>query len=281
MKDKLKTIFENSSAILPNISNFINYTYCWPKDWLSIDLYNKVNIFGVNYNSMLTYWDNIDTNKSNNDNTIKKRSHDLSEQLDLANIGKKPIVWVCHSMGGLILKQMLINLANTPNGSSIIENTKGIVFYSTPHLGSSFAKRAMHLSLALLPSKEIEDLALNNKYLKTLNEEFIDLAKGKNWKIISFCENFSTYVGYNLYVRLVSENSARLPSQLSDFFVLDTDHFYICKPDTKESFIYKAVFNLVNDVYFVYKKEKRILNKNQSDNVYSIYEDYFFKELLF
>jgi hypothetical protein len=281
LKDKLKTVFDNSSAILPNISNFINYTYCWPKDWLSMDFHNKINIFGVNYNSILSYWDSAnDTNTKNNDNTIKRRSNELINQLDLANIGKKPIVWVCHSMGGLILKQMLINLANLPNGSKIIENTKGIIFYSTPHLGSSLAKRAMHLSLALLPSKEIEDLALNNKYLKKLNEEFVSLTMDKKWKIISFCENLSTYVGYNLYVKLVSEASARLPTDLSEFIVLDKDHLYICKPDSKDSIIYKSVVNMINQVYFNYINEKERESSDKIIDDYSIYDNYFFKEFL-
>ena len=255
IKDKLKTFFDTSSAILPNISDFINYTHCWPKDWLGADFNNKCNIYGVNYNSILTYWDSVSDKKSGSNNTIKMRSNDLRKQLEMANIGKKPIVWIVHSMGGLILKQLLLNMSNSSDRSSILDNTKGILFFSTPHLGSTFAKRALHLSYALLPSQEIEDLALDNKYLKLLNEDFIELAKGKNWKIVSFCEKFSSHVGYNLWVKLVPEHSAQLPSELSEFTVLETDHFYICKPDTRESIIYRSAVNLINIVYAEYMKK--------------------------
>jgi triacylglycerol esterase/lipase EstA (alpha/beta hydrolase family) len=124
---------------LPNISDFINYTYSWPKDWLGFDLNRKCNIYGVNYNSILTYWDNVG-DKNGNNNTIKMRSSDLKKQLEMANIGKKPVIWVCHSMGGLILKQLLLNLSKTAEGSSILDKTRGIIFYSTPHLGSKFIK---------------------------------------------------------------------------------------------------------------------------------------------
>jgi hypothetical protein len=136
------------------------------------------------------------------------------------------------------------------------------------------------LSYALLPSQEIEDLAFNNKYLKDLNEEFIELSNNKKWKMMSFCEKFSSYVGYNLWVQLVHENSAKLPSNLSDFLVLDTDHFYICKPDNKNSVIYKSALNLINNVYSQYiderVKERQIFIKY--DKSY-FYENYFFKEL--
>lgn len=281
--DKIKFILDNSSKILPNLFNYINYTHCWPKNWLAHD-FSSVNIYGINYNSILSYWNgNIDefANISEH-NTIKMRSNEIIKQLDLAKIGNKPIIWVCHSMGGLILKEILLCLANysraSSTSSSILNNTKGIIFYSTPHLGSALAKRATSLSLATWPSKEIKDLALNNTYLINLNDQFINLSRLNKWKIISFCENQSTNVGYNLYIRLVSENSARLPADLGDFYVLNKDHMYICKPDTKESIIYKSLFNLIDEINSQLLIEKQF---NKRNNSIKKRKNYFYKQFSF
>lgn len=39
--------------------------------------------------------------------TIEERSRDLTGQLVESGLGRRPIVWVTHSMGGLIVKKML------------------------------------------------------------------------------------------------------------------------------------------------------------------------------
>lgn len=38
---------------------------------------------------------------------IEERSRELTKQLIDTGLGKRPIVWVTHSMGGLIVKKML------------------------------------------------------------------------------------------------------------------------------------------------------------------------------
>ncbi|MFM7409120.1 MAG: esterase/lipase family protein [Cuspidothrix sp.] len=56
------------------------------------------------------------------------RASNLLEYLAINDIGKYPIIFVTHSMGGLLVKEMLRN-AQTFNKKSVIEQTKGIVFY--------------------------------------------------------------------------------------------------------------------------------------------------------
>lgn len=41
--------------------------------------------------------------------TMGERSGEYIEKLLTAGIGKRPTIWVCHSMGGLLVKKMLVD----------------------------------------------------------------------------------------------------------------------------------------------------------------------------
>lgn len=246
--EKFKAVIDTSSTLIPNLIHYVKYTNCWPKDWLSKDCPN-CRILGINYISLLSYWtDEIYFD----DNTIKYKADEIRRQLKQANVGERPIVWVCHSMGGLILKQILTDINNEKADSSIVKNTRGMVFYSTPHFGSPLAKNALKIRIATWPSKEVDELALDNQYLIDLNEKFLKLMKNSDSKIISFCENLKTYVGYlpNLNVKLVPEYSANIG--IGEFYLLDKDHLYICKPESKESILYSSLVKLIEEIYEKY-----------------------------
>lgn len=41
--------------------------------------------------------------------TMGERSKEYIKKLLIAGVGKRPTIWVCHSMGGLLVKKMLVN----------------------------------------------------------------------------------------------------------------------------------------------------------------------------
>lgn len=81
------------------------YTQCWPKDWLPRDC-RHLRILGVNYNTSLSMWASICPSEKGK-LTLNDHSEFLLEKLIKAGLGDKPIVWITHSMGGLIVKNML------------------------------------------------------------------------------------------------------------------------------------------------------------------------------
>jgi len=40
--------------------------------------------------------------------TIKERSENLLSRLRMIKLGQRPLIWVGHSMGGLLIKKMLV-----------------------------------------------------------------------------------------------------------------------------------------------------------------------------
>jgi triacylglycerol esterase/lipase EstA (alpha/beta hydrolase family) len=55
--------------------------------------------------------------------------------IEREDIESRPILFLCHSMGGLLIKQLLINAHNNPKYTSIKVATTGLAFFATPHHG--------------------------------------------------------------------------------------------------------------------------------------------------
>jgi triacylglycerol esterase/lipase EstA (alpha/beta hydrolase family) len=50
----------------------------------------------------------------------------------------RPIIFLCHSMGGFLVKQALINAHNNPKYTPIKTATSGLAFFATPHNGGDW-----------------------------------------------------------------------------------------------------------------------------------------------
>lgn len=265
--DKLNKLIEE---INPEVRG---YSYCWPKDWLNSDLRDilsknqqgesetKFRVLGVNYESLFSTWEKENFNDKELKG-IKEHAYELELQLKKAHVGERPIIWVCHSMGGLIIKQLLVNLNGIEKKldlkkddkkvlkSSIVNNTQAIVFLSTPHLGSPIATTMTNLSFAMFPSDETLDLATNNKCLLELNKKFLELFKTVHYKILSIYENKPTFYFANLYLRTVTEESAKIGIGES-YKAEEKDHLNVCKPENKECEIYGKILNLISELFEV------------------------------
>ena len=176
------------------------------------------------------------------------------KELEMAHINtNRPIVFVCHSMGGLIIKQMLVHLDEIK--SQLLDNTKAIVFLSTPHLGSNLASKAKNLSFALFPSTDLIELSSKNTYLVDLNKKFLNLMKSKlkdKLQIISMCENLPTWIGVTIPRSQIVVDKESADIGVGEFcFVENKNHLDICKPDDKNCVIYSRVksviYNLIEE----------------------------------
>lgn len=96
----------------------------------------------------------------------------------------RPIFFVCHSIGGLVFKKMLVAASQRKEAHRIIWNTHGATFFGTPHRGSSYLSMAnlagsiqtlLHLSRPL-PRSIYERLRLNDRELLLLHEQFTAIA---------------------------------------------------------------------------------------------------------
>lgn len=221
-----------------------NYTYCWPKDWLPKDCSN-LRILGVNYWSSLSEWLERCPMQTAD---IETRAAELAPNFIDAGVGKKniPVVWLAHSMGGLIVKQLLADAAKNEDivYKNVCENTKAILFYSTPHKGSALATMPRAAAAVLWPSNDVRQLQENSPVLLELHNAFIKYADAYGWETISFAETMPTLVtAFKVPVHFVEANSADLGRGV--FYQLPLDHLSICKPATRQSVLYTAVLDVL------------------------------------
>ncbi|KAI3761171.1 hypothetical protein L1987_51581 [Smallanthus sonchifolius] len=151
----------------------------WPAEWLSAD-FPHARLFSLKYKTNLTQW-------SGSSLPLQEVSSMLLEKLITAGIGDRPVVFVTHSMGGLVVKQML-HQARTESRDNIVNNTIGVVFYSCPHFGSKLADLPWRMGFVLRPAPTIGELRSGSPRLLKLNDFIRRLHKKGSLDVLSFCE---------------------------------------------------------------------------------------------
>ena len=110
------------------------------------------------------------------------------EYYDLCN---KPFVCVCHSLGGLIVKKIMLICEKHKQDSDhkicsdILDNFKGIFFIATPHEGSGVASV---LKKIFFITQETAQLDKDNDELLVLKRDFMALSNTLNVFVQSFYE---------------------------------------------------------------------------------------------
>ncbi|KAM9298619.1 protein SERAC1 isoform 3-T4 [Morus bassanus] len=221
-----------------------NYSQCWPKTWLASDC-PALRIISVEYDTHLSDWKAkcpVEAHRK----SIAYRSNELLDKLRAAGIGDRPLVWVSHSMGGLLVKKMLVDASKNPEMDKIVNNTRGIIFYSVPHHGSQLAEYSINARYLLFPSVEVKELSKDSPALKKLNDDFLSFAKDKKFSVLSFAETLPTHIGSMIKLHVVPLESAKLG--IGDLIPVDVNHLNVCKPKKKDAFLYQRTLKFIQDV---------------------------------
>lgn len=165
------------------------------------------------------------------------RATNILALLDAHDLGSRPILFITHSMGGLLVKQLLRQAYDYGNMDwrTIVENTQGIVYLSTPHSGSGIANWIDKIGI-LQSSISVEELKLHDSRLRELNEVYRNHAQLREIKIQVYFEKKKTK-GF----LVVDETSANPGIPGVTPIPVDCDHLSICRPDSRESLVYLSI----------------------------------------
>jgi hypothetical protein len=208
----------------------LDRTVCWPSAWVAEEM-PDARLLSAEYSAPITGWEGESL-------PLQHTAAQLREKLVAAGVGKRPVIFVCHSMGGLIVKEML-----TIN-KELRDACCGVVFYSVPHFGSKFADWGWNLRyLGASPASAVAHLKYG-PHLEKLNNTLKAMSKSGDLKVLSFGEGQPTRVSYILSAHIVPHESA-FPGY-GEFVVLPNhDHINVCKPYNKSDPAYSHLISFL------------------------------------
>ena len=181
---------------------------------------------------------------------FQDRAKSLLELLRLKGIGtSKPVIFITHSLGGIVVKQMLRTASdgNDKRFRSFASKTRGVVFLSTPHTGSNLNSYLTNLAAILdiketaRPSDLLGQLKANAPELRDLNEWYRNHVRGLHVETRALYETEPTVLGR----KVVDEG----PSDPTIFGLtadpVDADHITIAKPVSRDAVVHLSVVEFV------------------------------------
>ncbi|KAH8746855.1 hypothetical protein F5882DRAFT_370912, partial [Hyaloscypha sp. PMI_1271] len=157
----------------------------WPKFLLPLKVPNaRILTFG--YDASVADWkdimsrnriENHSTNLLNNVATFRKQD----------NTDNLPIIFVCHSLGGLICEDALLSARQRPEQSfqNILNCTRGILFLGTPHYGSGLTNWTEKLAKLIGLFKQtnpqiLAELQSDSEVLARVQDAFYNMVRPLN-----------------------------------------------------------------------------------------------------
>ena len=214
----------------------------WPATHLGPILQEeKARIMVYGYDAQVTsFIDGVSGDKIHNH--AEQLVAELAANRRASKATEHPIIFVAHSLGGLVVKRALIysseiNGMKTEHLRSIFVSTYGILFLGTPHKGlntSNWRSRLQAICQAAIPKdlkndniQLINELRSNNETLQNIDRQFIQLSR--SFHIFFFHEGKPTDLGGGRWDFIVDEESASPTIQDVERAVIQKDHMQICK----------------------------------------------------
>ncbi|KAJ3565192.1 hypothetical protein NPX13_g7590 [Xylaria arbuscula] len=175
----------------------------WPKDLLPTTV-TDARIMTYGYDTHIKHAFAGQTSQNN----VYNISWDFLIALEAQrqeHISERPIIFIVHSLGGIVVKEMLRRSDGCANSraflQSIAKSTRGIVFFGTPHGGADprsfllrIAERAIKAAGFSVNEAIVSTLLPSSERLLELREEFAPLVAKYNWMIHSFQEQYGLAV---------------------------------------------------------------------------------------
>ncbi|KAH9088801.1 hypothetical protein Ae201684P_013015 [Aphanomyces euteiches] len=211
----------------------------WPEAFLLHDLSPESRLVTLGYDAGMVTWSSPWPAL-----TLEERAKLMLKGLEAAQIGThdRPVVFVTHSLGGLLAKEMLVVAAQ--QGKPLVENTAGVVFMAVPHFGANLSSLNNDTLRALVQAHPAtKDLNVNSSRLLALHTAF------QNLKIpsLSLAEGRPAPLGLGVNHMIVMPESADPRGGEGSAFhlLLHAHHMDICKPPTKKDSRYSLVRDFI------------------------------------
>jgi hypothetical protein len=222
----------------------------WPH-WLAMEFGTQIGVWSLGYAAAPSKWQGFPFFAGKDPDagaamSLPRRAENALDRLVGAGIGQRPLCFITHSLGGLLVKSILRRSADSqfaPERLQVVEQCRGVLFLATPHHGSRLADLAAAIKV-YLPSVSTLDLKDNDDHLMDLYEWYRGYAPTHHIFTRSYYENKET----KGVVIVVSRSSAD-PGVAGDTArgptPLDRDHLEISKPRNRQDQAYIGSTQLI------------------------------------
>ncbi len=192
----------------------------WPKTLLPPKL-NKARILTYGYDAYIVRKGVAGSNRLIDH--AANLLHDLTTDRSSSNASSRPLIFVAHSLGGLVCKKAILLSRNNPEAHlcGIFNCVKGVIFMGTPHKGSWMADwakiPASAVGLVKSANKSLLGiLETDNQLLESIQVEFWSMVRGlreggRHFEVTCFFEELPLPV----VGKVVSKESATLEGYAS------------------------------------------------------------------
>jgi hypothetical protein len=227
----------------------------WPH-WLALEFGTQLGVWSLGYAAAPTRWEGVRVPFFGGKDpdagaamSLPRRAENALDRLVGAGIGQRPLCFITHSLGGLLVKSILRRSADSqfpPDRLQVVEQCRGVLFLATPHHGSRLADLAGAIKV-YLPSVSTLDLKDNDDHLMDLYEWYRSYAPSHHILTRSYYENKETKGVVIVVPRSsadpgVAGDTARGPTPL------DRDHLEISKPRARDDQAYIGSIQLIRSI---------------------------------
>ncbi|KAL7941783.1 hypothetical protein V8C42DRAFT_167980 [Trichoderma barbatum] len=250
---------ELSSATLHNGEDTQLKPVFWPADLLPKECPDsRILVFG--YDSKITKY----AAGAINQNSILSHSKDLLFALCRERDLNRSLVFVAHSLGGIVVKEMLARSSSSPKAElrNIVESTASIIFLGTPHRGSQDVAALGEVVRSVISSfgMETTPVILDALGLKTTDLERAQEDFSKAWlkydlQVKTFQEGLSLA---KLGKKVVPDYSSLFGDHREQAETLQANHIEMCRYSGTNDPNYRKVVGELRSLYRSIAKLKTV-----------------------
>lgn len=227
----------------------------WPH-WLALEFGEQIGVWSLGYAAAPTKWEGVKIPFFGSKDPdagaamiLPRRAENALDRLVGAGIGQRPVCFITHSLGGLLVKSILRRAADSesaPERLQVVQQCRGVLFLATPHHGSRLADLTDAIKV-YFPTVSTLDLKDNGDHLMDLYEWYRAYAPSHQIFTRSYYENKETNGVVIVVPRSsadpgVAGETARGPTPL------DRDHLEISKPRTRQDQAYIGSTQLIRQI---------------------------------
>jgi pimeloyl-ACP methyl ester carboxylesterase len=222
----------------------------WP-GWLGQEFVDEIGVWSLGYAASPSKWLRVlgGFSRSKRDAgygmPLPTRAGQVLDSMVQHDIGRRPILFICHSLGGLLAKQILRkanDAVKSPSMQQVAHQTRAVLFLATPHAGADLASRLDDLRTIFGTTASIEDLREHSAHLSDLYDWYCDHASTLGIETKTYYE--MRPIGGVLPI--VNPGSARSGVGANPVG-LDEDHLSIAKPPDKNAQVCRAALDLLRN----------------------------------